>query len=273
MRRADLDWAIDWAAAEGWNPGIGDAGCFLAADAGGFLVGELDGTPITSISAIRYGNGYGFLGFYICVPEQRGKGYGYPIWEAGMALLGERVAGLDGVPDQQPNYRKSGFVLAHRNVRYGGIVDVAAPGSDAGLRDLTEVPTEKVLDYDRPFFPSPRDSFMRCWLRPEERSGLALVRDGEVAGYGVIRRCREGYKIGPLFADDVEGAETLFRGLAARAAGAPIYIDPPVTNAVAIGIAEGHGLIPSFETARMYRGPAPELPIGRTFGITTFELG
>ena len=33
MRRADLDIAIDWAAAEGWNPGLDDAEAFLAADA------------------------------------------------------------------------------------------------------------------------------------------------------------------------------------------------------------------------------------------------
>ena len=273
MARADLDRAIDWAAAEGWNPGLDDAGCFLATDRGGFLVGELDGIPITSISMVRYGAGYGFLGFYISVPEQRGRGFGYPIWEAGMALLGKRVIGLDGVPDQQPNYRKSGFVLAHRNVRYGGIVDAAPPSAEAGLLDLAELPAARILAYDRPFFPAPRDAFMRCWLRPEARAGLALVRDGAIAGYGVIRRCREGYKIGPLFADDTAGADALFRGLAAHAAGGPVYIDPPVTNAAAIALAKGHGLVPSFETARMYRGPAPDLPIARTFGITTFELG
>ena len=33
------------------------------------------------------------------------------------------------------------------------------------------------------------------------------------------------------------------------------------------------GLTPVFETARMYRGPAPALPLERIFGITTFELG
>jgi hypothetical protein len=37
MVRADHDRAIDWAAGEGWNPGIDDAGCFLATDPGGFL--------------------------------------------------------------------------------------------------------------------------------------------------------------------------------------------------------------------------------------------
>jgi len=28
-----------------------------------------------------------------------------------------------------------------------------------------------------------------------------------------------------------------------------------------------------FETARMYKGPAPQLPVERIFGVTTFELG
>jgi hypothetical protein len=41
----------------------------------------------------------------------------------------------------------------------------------------------------------------------------------------------------------------------------------------AVRLAERCQLQPAFETARMYRGPAPQLPLDRTFGITTFELG
>lgn len=44
-------------------------------------------------------------------------------------------------------------------------------------------------------------------------------------------------------------------------------------NVKAVALAERHGLTPGFETARMYRGPAPDLPLDKTFGITTFELG
>ena len=40
-----------------------------------------------------------------------------------MARLEGRVVGLDGVVDQQANYQRSGFVLAHRNIRFGGVVD------------------------------------------------------------------------------------------------------------------------------------------------------
>jgi hypothetical protein len=28
-----------------------------------------------------------------------------------------------------------------------------------------------------------------------------------------------------------------------------------------------------FETARMYKGPPPDEPLSRIFGVTTFELG
>ena len=43
MTEADLKLALDWAAAEGWNPGLDDAHCFYAADPQGFFLGELDG--------------------------------------------------------------------------------------------------------------------------------------------------------------------------------------------------------------------------------------
>ena len=34
---------------------------------------------------------------------------------------------------------------------------------------------------------------------------------GELVGYGVLRECHQGYKIGPLFADDEDVADSLFR--------------------------------------------------------------
>jgi hypothetical protein len=40
-----------------------------------------------------------------------------------------------------------------------------------------------------------------------------------------------------------------------------------------MALAADLGLTRRFETARMYKGPAPEIPLERVFGITTFELG
>ncbi len=273
MTRGELDTAIEWAAAEGWNPGLADGDPFYNADPTGFFRASLNGRMAACVSAIRYGADYGFVGFYICHPDYRGRGLGWQTWQAGLAHVSGRTVGLDGVVAQVANYEKSGFALAHRNIRFSGIVSCAPP-ADARLRPIDAGLADAVAAYDTPFFPARREGFLQDWLAAAPtRRGYALVTDGRRTGYGVIRQCREGYKVGPLFADDAGAADVLFRALAATASGAVVSLDPPEPHAQAIALAERWGMAPVFETARMYRGPAPDLPLQRTFGITTFELG
>jgi ribosomal protein S18 acetylase RimI-like enzyme len=120
MDRAGLALGIEWAAAEGWNPGLHDADAFHAADPGGFLLGTLGDEPVGMIAAVRHGTDFGFVGFYIVRPGFRGRGLGLALWRAGMARLEGRAVGLDGVVAQQANYRKSGFATLHANARYEG---------------------------------------------------------------------------------------------------------------------------------------------------------
>ncbi len=270
MSRTELDLAIGWARDEGWNPGLHDATPFHAADPDGFLVGVLDGRPISSISVVRYGKTFGFLGFYIVIPEQRGRGYGYALWQAGMARLAGRLVGLDGVPAQQDNYRRSGFELAYRNVRYGGI---APAGGASGLRDARTVPFEQLLAFDARLFPAPRPGFLAGWISLPESRALAAMEDGELRAFGVRRRCGIGHKVGPLYATSRAIAERLFDGLCEGIAGEPVSLDVPDPNTEAVALAEGRGLVPAFETARMYTGPAPAIELAQLFGVTTFELG
>ena len=109
MTPSEMALAADWAAAEGWNPGLADAACFATVDPQGFLIGELDGAPAATISNVNYSGDFAFLGFYIVRPDLRGRGYGIAIWRAAIAHAGERVIGLDGVIAQQDNYRKVGL--------------------------------------------------------------------------------------------------------------------------------------------------------------------
>ena len=273
MTGADVGMALDWAAAEGWNPGLHDADCFHAADPDGFLLGELDGTPIASISVVKYGERFAFLGLYIVLPGLRGQGYGWQLWQAGMATLAGRTVGLDGVVAQQDNYRKSGFVLAWNNRRLQGVGGAPA-AADAAVVPLATLPFEQVLAYDRPFFPDDRAAFLRCWLAQPHGTALGFVEHGELRGYGVRRPCRSGSKIGPLLADSEAIADRLFVALRASApAQAPLYLDIPEPNAAAVALGRRHGMDAVFETARMYTGTAPATPLDRTYGITTFELG
>lgn len=273
MRRDEIDTAADWAAAEGWNPGQHDATCFHAADAGGFLVGLLDDEPVATISVVRYGDSFGFLGFYIVRPDQRGRGFGLQLWKAGMARLAGRTVGLDGVIAQQDNYRQSGFVLAHRNIRHEGVANGHAE-PDANIVPLASRPWAEVTALDQRMFGTARDAFLRAWVAQPGTTALGLVQGGALRGYGVVRPCRTGHKIGPLFADSAEAAGRLFTALQAQAPkGTPVILDTPEVNADALALAHRHGMRAVFETARMYAGPAPQLPLTNIYGITSFELG
>jgi GNAT superfamily N-acetyltransferase len=263
--------AADWAAAEGWNPGLADAACFATVDAGGFLIGELDGAPAATISCVNYDEGFAFLGFYIVRPDLRGRGYGLRIWNAAVDHAGGRTIGLDGVVAKQENYKKSGFRLAYANVRYGGRVPAGA--TQAGIIPLADVPFASVEADDATVFPAPRPAFLRAWIGTSGHIGRALVRDGKLAAWGVIRPCRTGWKIGPLVADDRAAAEAVFTALVSAAGGGDVFLDVPDVNRDAVALAQSHGLAPVFETARMYTGPIRPLRLERVFGVTTFELG
>lgn len=264
--------AVDWARREGWNPGLRDAEAFAAADPQGFLGLYRDDELVTTISLVNYGPAFGFLGFYICKPEFRGRGLGLALWTEALARSPARTIGLDGVTAQQPNYRKSGFVLAHENIRHGGAKPSGFARLDPALTPLSpEDATElERFELENRLFPAPRAAFLAAWAGHD---GFILRRSGKIGGYGVIRACHEGFKIGPLFAPDAGDAETILRGLLTRMAEGMMFLDTPGTNRAAIDLALSLGLKPMFETARMYRGPAPDLDTSKVFGITSFELG
>lgn len=274
MRSDEINWAIEQAAREGWNPGLHDAACFAAADAQGFLVAEVQGRPVGCVSAVSYGEGFGFIGLYIVVPEWRGKGIGWQLWSEGMRRLAGHVVGLDGVPAQQQNYARSGFKLAWQNLRYAGHASAASSGAK-GLVPLNAVDFATLCADDRRVFPAARQGFLRQWVAMPDALGLACMStDGRLLGWGVIRSCRDGHKIAPLVADTPAIAARLFEALCASVPqGDAVYLDVPLPNADAVRLAKALGLVSVFETARMYTGEPPAVELGRVYGVTSFELG
>jgi GNAT superfamily N-acetyltransferase len=222
---------------------------------------------------VRYPEAFGFIGLYIVVPERRGRGFGLALWRAAMARLAGRNIGLDGVLAQQGNYRRSGFRLDYSNIRFERQGPVGARPA-GGIVPLSAVPFEAIERYDRSAFPSLRTPFLRAWLAQPDSDAYAALDDHSLAGYGVIRRCLSGWKIGPLFADDAERAEHLYAALCrAVGHGEPVYLDVPEVNSAAMALAQRHGMRQVFGTARMYTGASPVIDIARVFGVTTFELG
>lgn len=265
--------AVEWAAIEGWNPGLYDAKIFYNADPNGFFVGLLNNVPIACVSAVAYNAEFGFMGFYVVKPEYRRAGYSLRLYRTALRHLPTQNIGLDGVVEQQENYRKIGYKMAYRNIRYEGITTQHTSHFPNIFR-ISDVSLGSLIAYDSKLFPAPRAKFIEEWIDQPEGAAFAAVIDGAILGYGVIRKCRIGYKIGPLFADSKEIASQLLCSLTSSVLpNQPFYLDIPDENVRSVELVNDFSMLKVFETARMYSKSFPKIEMDKIFGITSFELG
>ena len=252
---------LGWAAEEGWNPGLADALAFLAADLGGFIGAFVDDVMVAGISAVAYDDRFGFIGLYICHPDHRGRGHGRAVWDAAMQRLGDRTVGLDGVPEQQSNYRRMGFVTAYETVRMTGTLPPSVWGAYQSVLEVS-----RVASLDRAAFPADRTDFLRSWItRPNRAFTLGDV--SAPTAFAVWRPCRQAAKVGPLIASDTAAAIAMLGAIEGE-----VQLDVPTQRREFLFELEQMGFQAGFSTARMYRGVTLGLP-ATLFSPCTLELG
>jgi hypothetical protein len=277
MREDEVATLGDWAAAEGWNPGLSDIEIAWETDPEAFVALREGGTLAAGGSIFSYGGEFGFMGLFIMRADLRNQGLGRVLWHFRRDRLLERLKpgagiGMDGVFEMVPFYERGGFKSAFRDLRYQGTAaSTSAP--DPAVAALGSGDFAEISAYDRAFVPAARNAFLARWIAAPGVITLGLREQGRLAGYGVARPCRVGFKIGPLFAERADIAERIARGLVARIAGQQVQIDVPEANPAAVALAERFGLQMSFGCMRLYHGPVPALPIARTFAVTSLEFG
>lgn len=272
MKESEVQIALDWAKNEGWNPGVNDAHTFFQADPEGFFIGVLNGEPIATGCAVTYGDQFAFCGLYIVKPEFRGKGYGIQLTEERLKYVGHRITGLDGVINKIDKYKRLGYVESHKNIRYA--FNYKGPlKENSKIVDLGMVSFATLENFDRRYFPALRSQFLKSWISQPEAFALGYLDNQKLHGYGVIRKCLQGYKIGPLFAESPAIAHHLFESLCAQVSEGPIYIDIPEPNKNAQFLIKQYNMTPQFEVIRMYRNGMPDLDLEGIYGMTTYEIG
>jgi GNAT superfamily N-acetyltransferase len=269
MTMADLGTVLNWAAEEGWNPGLDDAAAFLATDPEGFFVAIRDGAPVAAISVVNHAPDFAFLGLYLCRPEWRGKGIAFDLWTHALTHAGARTIGLDGVAAQQANYARSGFQTAGATLVLRGNLPLApSTARVAEPEDLSEL---VALDFRANG--QHRTGFMTTWVtaRPSRRT-VVLGDRGSITGFATARLCRSGCKIGPVVAPDASSAMALIQGAAFVLGATDLTLAIPDTNSPLHTRLERLGFGEVFRTARMYRGKAPAVTMAEQ-AVATLELG
>lgn len=270
MRREDLALVLQWAATEGWNPGIGDEAPFMIPDPQGLLVAEHGGEVVGSIGVPRFGDGYAFAGLYIVRPDFRHGSTGARLALAARDHVGERVVGTDGVLERVADYEGLGFRAVHSHHRHSG----APTGREhERVRPAREGDAQAIVHIDDACFPGDRREFMRAWIAGDHLVRVWVDHADVPQGFGVARRAVDGWRVGPLLAPDAPAAEAIVRSLAAALPGQTLHLDVNTGNAEAPALAHDLGMQPGFECVRMYRGGLPDLPIERMWAACTLELG
>ena len=271
MTLDDLRMVLGWAANEGWNPGLDDAEAFHAADPQGFLIKVVDGAPVAAISVVNHDPGFAFLGLYICRPQFRGRGYGMEVWRAGIAHAGARSIGLDGVPEQQENYARSGFEMHSSTVRFEGQITAQA---DPRVRPALPADMPTLIARDARACGIDRTGFAATWFAGSAyRQSMVLMDGDDIAGFATFRRCGQGTKVGPLQAMSGADVEVLLASNPFGASAQPVIVDVQEHTSPLASLLRTRGFEPAFETARMFRGRPPAVAPAPFHAIATMELG
>jgi GNAT superfamily N-acetyltransferase len=273
---AGLKTLVEWAEKEGWNPGLYDAEVFWQTDPEGFIGVFQDNSMIAGGAIVSYRGEYGFMGLFIVKPEFRSAGTGRKLWYHRRDALTERLdsgaaIGMDGVIAMQPFYNKGGFEIAFVDKRYGR--NGAPFKLSTQIERISQDDFAEILDYDKLCFGFPRIEFLKPWLFLPTHKSWKYTENGIIKGFAVMRKAASGYKIGPLFADDGDIAEELYKACLNEACDEEVFLDIPMNNIKAAALMKKYGATYVFECARMYRGQVPKTEIAKVFGITTFELG
>lgn len=287
MRLEELKIAMEWAINEGWNVGKYDAEPYFKADPEGFKLLLIDDNPIGCISVVKHSDRYAFIGLFIILKEYRNKGYGTYLFHNTLDLLKQRMnldatVGLYAVTPEVPRYQKLGFSSAYINHRFL----TKAPDNLSSQLPLSLLCANssslfsKLSDYDAKIFCAPRQELLINLLAMPGTKTFVIMDEGNVTGYGMIRKCHDGFRIGPLYADNLDKAKILFEDLlnALATTGQNIIMDMPSCNKFSHLLASYFNLtrVKEIDTEAMFNNnnfPNETINNDKNYAICSLELG
>lgn len=269
----DVETLLEWTTIEGWRPGIHDMALYYNINPQGLLGIYLNHRLVGTSAVFRHNPWFAFFGLYIVHPDYREQSLGIEMTRHRLHLAGYRNIGLDGVPDKVDIYRRVGFRYAHLNQRFS--FSVAGVDEPEGLTDIKALPLNAILKFERDngLFPGCRKGFLQHWLYHDAFTGRAVISNGELQGYMLLRPGAESIRVGPFLANSSETARILLRSALHHSQGLPVFIDTPEHNpniSEMVNDFNGHAV---FETTRMYRGYQPDLQYSSIYGLAALEVG
>ncbi|MCK4629484.1 MAG: GNAT family N-acetyltransferase, partial [Sedimentisphaerales bacterium] len=284
MTITDLPLGLKLKSQAGWNQTEADWLRFLALEAQGCFVAELDGVSVGTLTTCLLG-GVAWIAMVLVDAKARRKGVGSNLLQYAIDYLDDRKVStirLDATPAGRVVYEKSGFIPEYNVARYEGVaprgcdgasveevgsgefdgIDTAAKSpkniaktapalQNRGVKELLTLAS--IVEFDKRLTGTDRGKMLNRLFQEHPHNFRLITNDGELEGYITFRPGSNAFQIGPCVAVSAAGS-ALFSYAWSRCAGEPIFIDIPVDNADAVKLAESGGLKVQRLFTRMYRG-------------------
>jgi len=281
MQPSDFKEINQWCIDEGWNIGIHDSDIYYKIDPIHHYIAKTN-KSVASLSIIKHDHNFFTLGPFIVHKSYRGQGIGEALWHVAMTQMVEEYPdahiALYAVSEQVDRYRKADFIPVLTIQRWYIDSSKLITSRSNQCTSITNKLIPSIGQYYHNNYVTNRDLLFNELLLKPETNGLVFMDDNVIKGFGFIRRCVRGFRIGALVADTPEIAQTLIAGLLEFALGAPVFIDVPGSNSNRINCMNAFHAIraPHEDTVMMIKGIGYSRYLKKWeqhYGLFSLEIG
>jgi GNAT superfamily N-acetyltransferase len=282
MQPADFMEINQWCIDEGWNIGLHDSEIYYKIDPIGHHIVKAN-ESIASLSLIKHSSTFFTLGPFIVHKSYRGQGVGETLWNVALSRMNQEHPdahiALYSVSEQVERYKKAGFVPVLNIQRwYINSNQLIYPSMSDKCTLITNKLIPSVSEYYQNHYVTNRELLFKNLLLKPETNGLVFMDDNVIKGFGFIRPCVRGFRIGALVADTSEIAQTLIAGLLVFAQSAPVFIDVPGSNPHGINCMNAFHAVraPQEDTIMMIKGTGYSSYLKQReqhYGLFSLEIG
>jgi len=267
----DIPGCMALSAEAGWNQTREDWATFVRH---GTVFGLLaDGAPVASGAILPYPDDFAWISMVLVTARRRRARIGTRILETCCDEIARRglVAMLDATPAGERVYRPLGFEPMFKLTRWQGEGGAEAAKLPTGVRPVREDDLAAIVALDAAAFGAHRPFLLEGFFR--RQATLGFVIESDLNGFVLVRPGRLATHIGPVVAEDEDGAATLLCAALDSARG-PVFLDLADRWNGLARLVQQRGFTVQRPFLRMgMRRHVPFNDVARTFVIASPEFG
>ncbi len=243
-----------------WNQLEPDWQIFLQHSPEACMVATFQDQIVGTVTTIRYGHSFSWVGMVLVDPEFRRQGIGKQLLQEALQILQtEETVKLDATPQGREVYLKLNFVDEYPLSRMNMVLakDLFYP---TNARAIQKEDLPGLIEFDSKIFGANRSSLL-LWMSEKAPEFSFLIEEkNKIKGYSMGRYGNDFIHIGPIIAESSSIAKELLFAALSKCAGSPVIMDvlhfePEwIAWLKEIGFTEQRSFIRMFRGTNRFRG-------------------